>query len=194
MTWGRYLPALFTGSLGSVCCLYGVWGGTRDLVCPCWPGTKLSVTGSCTQAAWEDSPEVGAGLQRARHAQPGISPGSALLIQDTWASHSPGWITCNEWIATVIHMKWETKSWDNGPFARLLQICFHLISLLLFKWLLWWEAERSEQLGKHFACKFTGVLEKRESMISVMVSGFFKKRLSRQHLLGNIFKLCSKGG
>lgn len=33
---------------------------------------------------------VGAGLQRARHAQPGLPPGSALLVQDPWASHSLG--------------------------------------------------------------------------------------------------------
>lgn len=33
---------------------------------------------------------MGVGLQRAQHAQPGISPGSALLIQGTWASAVPG--------------------------------------------------------------------------------------------------------
>ena len=43
---------------------------------------------------------------------------------------------------------------------------FHLISLLLFKWLLWQEAERSEQWGEYFAHGFSGALEKGVSAIS----------------------------
>lgn len=83
-------PASSVHGLVGVCLLPG-WhlGDTWDLVRPCRPGTKLDVAGSCMQAGWEESPEVGVGLQRARHAQPGLSPGSILLIQDTWASHSP---------------------------------------------------------------------------------------------------------
>lgn len=38
--------------------------------------------------SWEESPEVGAGLQGARHARPGAAPGSALLIRDPWALQS----------------------------------------------------------------------------------------------------------
>lgn len=81
---------------------------------------------------------------------------------------------------------------DNDPSARLLQkpsAILYLSDCCGQK-----QGDQSSQKSTVFAQRFPGVLGKKEPIISVMVSVcFFKKQLSRQHFLGNSFKLCSKG-
>lgn len=67
---------------------------------------------------------------------------------------------CRAWSESpVMREQQQESTWNEnlnlGIMIHLLGSCkffFYLISLLLFKRLLWWEAERSEQSGKHLAC------------------------------------------
>lgn len=138
--------------------LCGIWGDTWDLVCTCWPGTKVSATGSCTQPAWEKSEWDCRELSQEFHQ----------LIQDPWASHSSGWFTCNEWI-TVIHMRWETTSWDNDPSSTKASSILYLSDSCGQK-----RRDQSSQKSTVFVQKFSGVLEKKiANYISDGVSLFF---------------------